>query len=160
MTCRLHVPSFSQTQWTSCRTWSLEWAAPTGTRPCTVFSCKDCCGSTFLGMNMQTGKHSRYHMWSAAWQGRGSPRLKEPSEHGQTRASQHWLPEGKRSGERKQPTFHPLRLGMICFQPDKQWHSFEGNLGETAEWEMGWSTYRPFRGLQCHLELKLKNRNT
>ena len=36
----------------SCNTsgrWSLEWAAPTGTQPCTVFSYKDFCGSTVLG---------------------------------------------------------------------------------------------------------------
>ena len=32
----LHMPSFSQTQWTSCRRWSLEWAAPTGTQPCSL----------------------------------------------------------------------------------------------------------------------------
>ena len=34
-------------------------------------------------------------------------RLEELSEHGQARAAQHWSPEGKRSGERKRPTFHP-----------------------------------------------------
>ena len=43
------MPSFSQTQWTSCKRWSLEWAAPTGTQPCTVFGYKDFCGSTVLG---------------------------------------------------------------------------------------------------------------
>ena len=70
---RLHMPSFSQTQWTSCKRWSLEWAAPTGTQPCTVFGYKDFCGSTVLGMpesvgmtGRQTGKHSRHHIWSAA----------------------------------------------------------------------------------------------
>ena len=40
---------------------------------------------------------------------------------------------GKRSGERKRPTFHPPRSRTICVQPDKYWHCFEGNLGETAE---------------------------
>ena len=45
-------------------------------------------------------------MWSAAWQGRGAQRLEELSQHGQARASEHWSPEGKRSGERKQPTFY------------------------------------------------------
>ena len=39
----------------------------------------------------------------------------------------------KRSGERKQLTFHPPRSRTICVQPDKYWHCFEGNLGETAE---------------------------
>ena len=42
-------------------------------------------------------------------------------------------PEGKRSGERKRPTFHPPRPRTICVQPDKYWHCFEGNLGETAK---------------------------
>ena len=245
--------------WTSCKRWSLEWAASTGTQPCTVFGYKDFCGSTALGtpesvgMNGQidwqaqqishlvcslagqrcseawgtfstrtsqsitalmvwrkeewkkeaadippskvdndlcstrqilalfrgqpwgdcwetgrsangpfralrchlelklklklsdelrsqwewtgreTGKHSRYHIWSAAWQGRGAPRLEELSQHGQARASQHWWSEGKRSGERKWPTFHPPRSRTIYVQPGKYWHCFEGNLGETAE---------------------------
>ena len=43
------------------------------------------------------------------------------------------LSVGKRSGERKRPTFHPPRSRTICVQPDKYWHCFEGNLGETAE---------------------------
>ena len=30
------MPSFSQTQRTSCKRWSLEWAAPTGTQPCSL----------------------------------------------------------------------------------------------------------------------------
>ena len=29
--------------------------------------------------------------------------------------------------------FHPPRLRTICVQPDKYWHCFEGNLGETAK---------------------------
>ena len=70
---------------------------------------------------------------SAAWQVRGAQRLEELSQHGQARASQHWPPKGKRSGERKRPTFHPPRPRTICVQPGKYWHCFEGNLGETAE---------------------------
>ena len=81
----------------------------------------------------ETGKHSRYHIWSAAWPGRGAQRLEELSEHGQAKASQHWLPEGKRSEERKRLIFHPPKLGTICVQPDKHWHCFESNLRETAE---------------------------
>ena len=46
-------------------------------------------------MDSQTGKHSRYHIWPAAWQSTGAPRLEEISEQGQARASQQWLPEGK-----------------------------------------------------------------
>ena len=42
-------------------------------------------------------------------------------------------PSGKRSEERKRPTFHPPRSRTICVQLDKYWHCFEGNLGETAE---------------------------
>ena len=46
-------------------------------------------------------------------------------------------PEGKRSGERKPPTFHPPRPRTICVQPDKYWHGFEGNLGENAKRQGG-----------------------
>ena len=60
-------------------------------------------------------------------------RLEELSEHGQARASQHCSPEGKRSGERKRPTFDPLRSRTICIQPGKYWHCFESNVGEAAE---------------------------
>ena len=60
-------------------------------------------------------KHSRCHILSAAWQGRGAPRLEEPSEHRQARASQHWSPEGKRSWERKWLTFHPFRRERSVF---------------------------------------------
>ena len=81
----------------------------------------------------QTGKHSRYHIWSEAWPGRGAPKLEEFSEHGQARASQHRSPEGKRSGERKRPTFQAPRSGTISVQPGKYWHCLEGNLGETGE---------------------------
>ena len=45
----------------------------------------------------------------------------------------YWQPEGKRSGQRKRLSFHPAKSGMICVQPDKPWHCFEGYLGETME---------------------------
>ena len=35
--------------------WSLEWAAPTGTQPCTVFGYKDYCGCTVLGFPESLG---------------------------------------------------------------------------------------------------------
>ena len=92
----------------------------------------------------------RYHIWSAAWRGRGAPELEELSEHGQARVSHHWSPEGKRSGERKGPTFHPPRSGtrqMLALFRGQPW-------GDC--WETGRSAYGPFRGLRCHLELKLK----
>ena len=60
---------------------------------------KDFCQSTVLDMpesvgtkgqiDWHCGKHSRYHTWSAAWQGRGVPRLGELSEHEEARTSQH-----------------------------------------------------------------------
>ena len=80
-----------------------------------------------------TGKHSRHHILSAAWQGRRAWRLEELSEYGQARASQQWSPEGKRSGERKWPIFNCPRSETICLQPDKHWHCFEVNLGDTVE---------------------------
>ena len=59
MTHRLHIPSFSQTQRTSCKRWSVEWAAPTGTQPCTVFGYKDFFGSTVLGMPESVGMNGQ-----------------------------------------------------------------------------------------------------
>ena len=63
--------------------------------------------------------------------------LRELSEHGQARAPQHRSAKGKRSGERKRPTFHPPRSGTISVQPDKHWQCFEGNIGKTAERQGG-----------------------
>ena len=65
-------------------------------------------------MNRQTGKNNIHHNWPTAWQGRDAHMLEECSDQGQTRASQHCLPEGKRSGERKRPVFQPWRSGRIC----------------------------------------------
>ena len=36
VTHRSHMPLFSQTQWTSCKRWSLKWAAQTVTYPCSL----------------------------------------------------------------------------------------------------------------------------
>ena len=69
-----------------------------------------------------------HHNWSIAWGGRNAEGLEDLFEHRQTRASQHWLPEGKRSGERKWLTFYPLRLGIICLLPDQHCYGFAGNL--------------------------------
>ena len=98
----------------------------------TVFGCKDFYGSTALStlesIRMNGQESSRYHIWSAAWQGRGAQRLEELSEHGLTTLI------GRRKEEwRKDAAFHPPRSGTICFQSDKRWYCFEGNLGETAE---------------------------
>ena len=43
--------------------------------------------------------------------------------HGQARPSQHWSPEGKRSGERKWPTFHPPRKLKERVDPDLSLHT-------------------------------------
>ena len=95
-----------------------------------------------------------FRLCLAAWQGRGAPRLEELSQQGQARSSQHWSPEGKRSGERKRPTFHPPRSRMICVQPGLL-ALFRGQpWGDCLE--TGRSAYWPFRALRCHLELKLK----
>ena len=43
-----------------------------------------------VGMNGQIDLQAQQiSIWSAAWQGRGAQRLKELSQHGQARASQH-----------------------------------------------------------------------
>ena len=147
----LRMLSFSQTQLICCKRWSLDFVFPIGSQPCT---CTWSCHSQWKWTGTQTGKHSNDHIWSAVWQGRGAPRFKELSQHGQARALQHRSPERKRSGERKLPTFHTPRSGTICVQPDKRWHCFEGNLGETAETAR--CSYGPFRELRCHLEMKLK----
>ena len=116
-THRLHMPTFWQTQWTCCKRSSLIWTAPTGTQTCTVFGCRDFCGSTVPGMPNSVGMngqidwkaHQIAFIWSAAWQGRDAQRLEEPSEHGQATASQHLSPEGKRIGVTKWPSSHPPR---------------------------------------------------
>ena len=51
------------------------------------------------------------------------------SEHRQTTTSQHWSPEGKKSGNMKLLTFHPPKLGTICVQPDKHRHFSRATLG-------------------------------
>ena len=61
---------------------------PDWPQPCTVFGCKDLCGCTALGTPESVGMNGQidcqaqqiYLVWSAAWQGRGAPRLKEFSE--------------------------------------------------------------------------------
>ena len=46
-----YTSSFSQTQWTSCKRWSLEWATPTGY--------KDFCGSSVLGTPESVGMNGQ-----------------------------------------------------------------------------------------------------
>ena len=61
VTHRLHMPSLSQTQPTSYKRWSLEWAALTGTQLCAVFSFKDFCA---LGMPESVGMNGQID-WQA-----------------------------------------------------------------------------------------------
>ena len=66
--CWLRLPqTFPTSQgqvWTSCKRWSLEWAAPTGTQPYTVFGYKDFCGSTVLGTPESVGMNRQID-WQA-----------------------------------------------------------------------------------------------
>ena len=67
-----------------CKRWSLEWAALTGTQPCTVFGCKDFCGSTALAMLESVGMSGQID-WPAqqishlvcSLAGKGAQRLEE-----------------------------------------------------------------------------------
>ena len=155
--------SFSQTQWTSCKRWSLERADPTDTQPRTVFGYKDFCGSTVLGtpesvgMNGQmTGKHSRYHIWSAAWQGRGAC-----SEAWGTFST--WIGQGitalvawrKEEWRKEAADIPPSKVGNDLCSARQILALFWGQpWGDCRETER--SAYGPFRALRCHLELKLK----
>ena len=79
---------------------------------------------------------------SSPWQGTSAKRLVGLSEHAQTIASYHLLPERKRSGERKWPIFHAWSSGTIHVQPDQHWYSFKGifsnavmpSLGQSGKW--------------------------
>ena len=53
--------------------------------------------------------------------------MDRPEHHSTDRLKERGVEKGMR------PTFHPPRSRTICVQPDKYWHCFEGNLGETAE---------------------------
>ena len=82
---------------------------------------------------LQFLSHCRHRIRFTAWQGRGASRLGELFEHGQASASWYCWPEGRRSGGRKPLTYHSPRSE----EPDKHWHCFEGNFGETAERRCG-----------------------
>ena len=113
------------------------------------------CQSLWKQTGRQTGKHSRYHMWSAAWQGRGALRLEKLSEHGQARALQHISSELKRSGEWKRPTFYTPRSETICVRPDKHLHCSKATLERLLRdgAERVWTFPNAAR---CHLEQRLK----
>ena len=159
---RLHMPSFSQTQWISCKRWRLEWAAPTGTQLCTVFGYKDFCGSTVLGMPESVGMNRQID-----WQAQQISHL-VCSLAGQ-RCSEAW---GTFSTQTSQSITASIawrkeewRKEAADIPPSK----VENDLCSTRQilalfqgqpwgdcWETGWSVYGPFQALGCHLELKLK----
>ena len=69
-------------------------------------------------------------------------------------SQEHWSPEWKKGGERRQPTYHPLRLGTICVQ--------QSNIGTVLRATL-WRLLRDrvervwaFPQATWHLELKLK----
>ena len=154
---KLHMPSFSQTQWTCCKSWSLEWAALTGAQPCTVLSCKDFCGSTALGMPVSEGMNGQ-----ADWQAQQASHLVSSLAR-QRCLGTFWTWTGesitvlitwKRNVWRKEAADIPsLEVGNdLC--SIRLTLLFWGKLWGDC-WETGRSVYRPFRVLHCHAEQKL-----
>ena len=155
------MPSFSQTRWTCCKRWSLEWTAPTGTQPCTVFSCKEYCGSTALGISVGMNRQIDWqpqqisHLCSLAWQ-----RCSEAWGTFWTWTSQSitaliawrkeewWKEAADIPPSKVENDLCSTRQILALFRGQPWWDS----------WETGWSVYEPFWVLQCHLELKLKQR--
>ena len=149
-------------QWTSCKRWSLEWAAPTGTQPYTVFGYKDFCGSTVLGtpesvgMNGQTDWRAQqisHLVCSLAGQ-----RCSEAWGTFSTRTSQSitaltaWRKEEWRKEAADIP---PSKVENDLCSTRQILALFRGQPWGDC-WETGRSAYGPFRALRCHLELKLK----
>ena len=156
------MPSFSQTQWTSCKRWSLEWAAPTGTQPCTVFGYKDFCRSTVLGTPESVGMNGQID-----WQAQQISHL-VCSLAGQ-RCSEAWgtfsartshsitaLTAWRKEERRKEAADIPPSKAENDLCSTRQILAlFRGQPWGDC-WETGRSAYGPFRALRCHPELKLK----
>ena len=100
----------------------LPWLAHSHTQPLAAKTAVD------LPPRWLLESEGRHCKWCTSWQGRCAERFEELCEHGLTRASQRWMPQGKWSGEGKWPMFYSLRLGMICGQPDQHWFCFKGNF--------------------------------
>ena len=166
-THRLHMLSFSQTQWTSCKRWSLEWATQTGTQPCTVFGYKDLWGSSVLGHARVSGDEqadrlaSTADITSALQLGRAEVLRGLGNFLNMDRQGHHSIIAWRKEEWRKEAAdIPPLRT--ICVQLDKYWHCFDGNLGETAErWDracMGLSErYDAILNWNWNRKLKLSN---
>ena len=156
------MPSFSQTQWTSCKRCSLEWAAPTGTQPCTVFGYKDFCGSTVLGTPESVGTNGQID-WQAQQISHlvcslAGQRCSEAWGTFSTRTSQSitaltaWRKEEWRKEAADIP---PYKVDNDLCSTRQILVLFRGQPWGDC-WETGRSAYGPFRALRCHLELKLK----
>ena len=157
-----HMPSFSQTQWTSCKRWSQEWAALTGTQPCIVFRYKDFCRSAVLGRRESEGMNGQID-----WQAQQISHL-VCSLTGQ-RCSEAWgifwtwtgqsitaLITWRKEEWRKEAADIPpfkvendlcLTRQILALLRGQPW-------GDC--WQTGRSAYGPFRVLRRHLEVKLK----
>ena len=80
-------------------------------------------------MGKETGKHSRHHIWSAAWQGNGAKRLEELSAYRQARTTHHDQVEDR-----------PLEKGSGCHSnfPGWEWSVFsQTNNGTVSRATMG-----------------------
>ena len=156
------MPSFSQTQWTSCKKWSLDWAAPTGTQSCTVFGYKDFCGSTVLGMLESVGMNRQID-----WQAQQITYL-VCSSAGQ-RCSEAWrtfwiwtdqcitalIAWRKEEWKKEAADIPPCKVENDLCSIRQILALFRGQpWGEC--WEMGRSVYGLFWALRSDLELKLK----
>ena len=159
MTHRLHMPSFSQTQWTWCKRQSLKWAARTGTQPCIVFAAKisvDLPPQSVTSNKQADRPASTAHITSGLQVGReevlrgfrnflnmdrpehhSTDRLKERVEKG---SCPHSILQGQ-----KQSVFNQI-MALFGGQP---W-------GDC--WETGRSLYWPLQALWRHLEQKLKGK--
>ena len=140
----------------------MEWAAPTGTQSCTVFSCKDFSGATALGMpesvernrqiDLQAQQTSHlvcslagqrcFKAWGAFWTWKGQ----------HIKALIVWREEEWREEVANIP---PSEVGNDLCSTRKTFTLFQGQPCSDC-WEIVPNVHRPFRVLQCHLEQKLK----
>ena len=154
---RLHMPSFSQTQWTYCKRWSLDWAAPTRTQPCTVFGCKDFCWSTALGIPESVGMNGQID-----WKAQQMSHL-VCSLAGQ-RCSEAWGTLWIWTGQsitalitwrkvelwKEVADIPPSKVGNVLCSTRQTLALFRGQPLEDCG-EVGRSSYGPLRVLRCHL---------
>ena len=140
----------------------MEWAAPTGTQPCTVFGYKDFCGSTVLGTPESAGMNGQID-----WQAQQISHLVR-SLAGQI-CSETWgtfstwtgqsitaLIAGRKEEWRKEAVDIPSSKVENDLCSTRQILALFWGQPWGGCWETGRSAYEPFRALRCHLALKLK----